>query len=279
MLGQSALGETVRAGNLIATIEGGVSPHKLPRTTPAPITLKAIGSLRTSDGCLVPPLKTLTLEFDKHGHLYTKGLATCSADQLGNSLASQAIRICGKALVGTERVSAEIAFPEQQPFSASGPLLIFNGQPNGGKPVVILFVYALVPAPTTFITTGAVSKASGQYGTSVFIKIPTIVGGYGSVTSADITIHKTWTSKGEKKLPTRKLPRRTPHRPRRTPLRRRHRALRQGRKGLYTNQIGKGLSLKRRTGQVETVRSSSSVVGLRIRAPSVHAATPSDSAH
>jgi len=199
MLGQSALGETVRAGNLIATIEGGVSPHKLPRTTPAPITLKAIGSLRTADGSLVPPLKTLTLEFDKHGHLYTKGLAACSADQLGNSLASQAMRICGKALVGTGRVSAEIAFPEQQPFSASGPLLIFNGQPKGGKPVVILFVYARVPAPTTFITTGVVSKASGQYGTSVFIKIPTIVGGYGSVTSADITIHKTWSSKGETK--------------------------------------------------------------------------------
>ena len=161
---QSAMGETVRAGNLIATIEGGVSPHRLPRTTPAPITLRATGSLRTADGSPVPPMKTLTLEFDKHGHLDTRGLATCSANQLDNTLTSQALSICGKALVGTGRVSAEIAFPEQPPFPASGPLLIFNGQPQGGKPVVILFVYARVPAPTTFVTTGVISKASAPYG-------------------------------------------------------------------------------------------------------------------
>ncbi|HWP33545.1 MAG TPA: hypothetical protein VNL97_07335, partial [Solirubrobacterales bacterium] len=40
--------ETVRLGNLIITIEGGVSPSKLPRRTPAPITLKVSGSVATA---------------------------------------------------------------------------------------------------------------------------------------------------------------------------------------------------------------------------------------
>jgi len=199
MLGQRALGETVHVGNIITMIEGGTSPRRLPRTSLAPIALKARGLLETANGSLIPPLKTLTLEFDKHGQIYTNGLATCSASQLDSALTAQAMTTCGKALIGTGRVSAEIALPEQAPFSASGPLLIFNGLPQGGKPTVILYVFAHVPAPTTFVTTGTVGTASGLYGTRVVINIPTIVGGYGSVTSIEFTIQKTWTSKGEKK--------------------------------------------------------------------------------
>jgi hypothetical protein len=197
--GQHALAETVHVGNIIAIIEGGTSPRRLPRASLAPIALKARGLLKTADGSLLPPLKTITLEFDKHGQIYTKGLATCSSSQLGSTLASQAMAACGKALIGTGRVSAEIALPEQAPFSASGPLLIFNGAPKGGKSTVILYVFAHVPAPTTFVTTGTVGTASGQYGTRVVINIPTIVGGYGSVTSIEFTIQKTWNSMEGKK--------------------------------------------------------------------------------
>ena len=62
-------------------------------------------------------------------------------------------------------MTAEIAFPEQAPFSASGPLLIFNGAPKGGKQVLIFHVHANVPAPTTFVTTAVISKQGGRFGT------------------------------------------------------------------------------------------------------------------
>ena len=195
----TAGGEIVRSGNLLVEIEGGITPKKLPRKTPAPITLKVKGSIATADGSHVPALKTLALQFDKAGSIYTKGLPTCTPGKIESTLTSQAKKACGPALVGTGKVTAEIALPEQPPFNASGPLLIFNGAPKGGKPVLIFHVYAHVPAPTTFVTTAVISPASGKYGTSTLIEIPTIVGGQGSLTSFEATLHKTWTYKGQKK--------------------------------------------------------------------------------
>ena len=199
MIASFAPAEVVRLGNLIISIEGGISPTKLPRKAPAAITLKVSGSVSTADGTHPPALKTLALQFDKHGHIATTGLATCTTGKLQSTLTAQAKRACGPALVGTGRAEAEIEFPEQAPFDAAGPLLIFNGKPKGGKPVLIFHVHANVPAPTTFVTQGVISGASGKYGTSTLIQIPTIVGGQGSLTSFRATIHKTWIYKGKKR--------------------------------------------------------------------------------
>ena len=199
LLASVASGDTVTAGNLTIEVEGAISPQKLPRKTPAPITLTVSGSVATTDGSHPPALRSVALEFDKNGQIYTKGLATCDPAKLTSTLTAQAKKICGPALVGTGTVSAQILFPEQAPFDASGPLLIFNGKPKGGKPVLVFQVHADVPAPTTFVTTGVISKASGKYGTSTEIAIPTIVGGQGSLTSFKATLHKTWTYKGQKK--------------------------------------------------------------------------------
>ncbi len=194
----TASGQTVRAGNLIVTIEGGIAPRKLPKKIPAPITLTVSGSLKTADGTHPPALKTLHLEFDKHGQLNTKGLATCRPQQLQSTQTATAERVCKEALVGSGRAEAEIAFPEQPPFSASGKLLIFNGAPKGGKQVLILHVYAFVPAPTTFVTTAVIGKQGGKYGTTAEIKVPTITAGQGSLIGFNASLHKTWTYKGQK---------------------------------------------------------------------------------
>jgi hypothetical protein len=195
----AAQGETVKLGNLIVSIEGVISPHKLPKRAPAPIALKVSGQIKTTDGSHVPALKTLALKFDRHGQIYTKGLPTCRVGQLQSTLTAQARRVCGAALVGTGRASAEIAFPEQAPFDASGPMLIFNGAPKGKDPVLIIHVHANVPAPTTFVTTAVVGRSSGKYGTKTLIKIPTITGGQGSLIGFEAKIHRTWTYKGKKR--------------------------------------------------------------------------------
>ena len=103
-----------------------------------------------------------------------------------------------RALVGKGTVSAEIALPEQAPFPASGPLLIFNAPPEGKKPVLVIQVYAHVPAATTFVTKAVIGKAHGIYGTSTLVEIPKIVAGQGSLTSFSVSIHKTWSYKGKK---------------------------------------------------------------------------------
>jgi hypothetical protein len=194
----NAAADTVRVGNLIITVDGAISPKKLPKKEAAPITLKLSGSIATNDGTHPPALKTLDLEFDKHGSLNTKGLPTCTVGKLQSTLTAQAKAICGDSLVGTGTVSAQIAFPEQAPFGASGPLLIFNGVPKGAKQVLIFHVHANVPAPTTFVTTALISKQGGKYGTRAEVAIPTITGGQGSLTSFNATLHRTYTYKGTK---------------------------------------------------------------------------------
>ena len=195
----TALADTVHLDGLEVRVEAKTTPARLSKTKPTPLTLHLEGKIATTDGTPVPALKTLNLRFDRHGSVYTKGLPTCKVSQLLSTVTAQAKKVCGDALLGTGRASAEIYFPEQAPFAASGPMLIFNGQPKGGRPVLIIHVYAHVPAPTTFVTTGVIGRSSGKYGTATSIQIPTIVGGQGSLTGFDATIHRTWTYKGKKR--------------------------------------------------------------------------------
>jgi hypothetical protein len=198
LLGSSASGQTVRAGNLVVTVEGGFTPHKLPKAEPAAITLSARSTISTADGTHLPALDFLNLEFDKHTGVYTKGLPVCTTAQLANTVTAQAKRACPDAIIGSGQAGAEIEFPEQPPFFAKAPLVIFNGPPKNGNPVFIFQVYAHVPAPTTFVTTAEIgNKASGPYGTSVYIKVPTIVAGQGSLSFAELSIHKKWVTKGK----------------------------------------------------------------------------------
>jgi hypothetical protein len=117
--------------------------------------------------------------------------------QLQSTLTAQAKRACGEALIGSGRVSAEIAFPEQAPFSAGGPLLIFNAS-RGAKQMLVMHVYANVPAPTTFVTTAKIGKGKGIYGTSALVRIPAITAGQGSLTSFKAKLRKSFPHRGHK---------------------------------------------------------------------------------
>ncbi len=102
----------------------------------------------TADGTHVPALKTLSLLFDKHGTVDTKGFPTCKQGQITNTLPAVALKTCKKALVGTGTVTAEVQFPDSKPFTGSqGPLLVFNSGPKGGDPVFIQHAYVSDPIP------------------------------------------------------------------------------------------------------------------------------------
>ena len=199
LVGASALAQTVRAGRLVVTVEGGFTPHTLPTSNPAAITLSARSTIRTADGSHLPALRELSLKFDKHTGVYTKGLPVCTRRRIENTTTKAAKKACGPALVGTGQAGAEIEFPEQAPFFAQAPMLIFNAPPKHGHTVFIFHVYAFVPAPTTFITTAEISKSKGLYGTDVEIKVPSIVHGQGSLSFAELSIHRTWMYKGKER--------------------------------------------------------------------------------
>ena len=188
---------TLKAGNLEATFEGGISPTVLPKHGSAGVALTLNGKIKSTDGSHLAAVDTITLEFDKAGSLNTKGLGTCKASQLESRTTADAEKACKSAIVGKGNVTADIKLPEQNAFGASGPLIVFNAS-KGNKQELLLHVYAHVPAATTFVVPVKISKAHGKYGTKAFIKVPKIVSGAGSVTSFKGKLKKTWNYQGKK---------------------------------------------------------------------------------
>ncbi|HET9152480.1 MAG TPA: hypothetical protein VFN85_00015 [Solirubrobacterales bacterium] len=189
----------VQAGNLVLRMNGGVTPKKLPRNRLAPITLRASGSLSTLDGGHPPATKTVTIDFDKHGTINARGLPVCRPGKLQARGTQAAIKACGPAIVGRGRTSVEVKFPEQDPFSSSGPLVLFNGGVHQGVTTIYIHAYVDVPAPTAIVTIVKIKKIhKGPYGTRAIAQIPRIASGAGSLTHFAFTIHRTFRHGGKK---------------------------------------------------------------------------------
>ena len=156
----------VRAGNVILTLNGGVSPKKLPKNKLAPIALNVSGSIATVDGSQPPVAKTVTIDFDKNGTVNAKGLPVCRSGQLQARDTGDAKAACPKAIVGKGRTTVRVAFPDQAPFNASGPLVLFNGGVKGGTTTMFIHAYVNVPTPTALVTTVKITKIrKGRFGT------------------------------------------------------------------------------------------------------------------
>ncbi len=187
------------AGNLVIDAEGGFTPTALPKNVDAPITGFGGAKISTGDGALPPILKTVDLEFDKHGSVDTTGLAKCSYGKLVATTVPQARKLCPGAIVGTGHGSAVVKFPEQPPIPADSPFTVFNGPRIGGDPSVYVHAYLTVPAPTTFVVPVRIETIhNGRYGYRVAAEIPKIAGGSGIPKSGEFRIGRKWTYKGKK---------------------------------------------------------------------------------
>ena len=195
----SAQAIRIRAGDLVVIGDGGFRPTALPKKRNAPITLYGGGRIETISGALPPIIETITLEYDRHGSVVTKGLPVCRQGQLEATIVSQARRVCGDSIVGRGSGSAMVAFPEQRPFKVSSPITLFNGPPKGRNPSVLAHAYTTVPVPTTFIVPIVIEKINkGVYGYRTEARIPRIAGGYGIPISGKLTVGKKWTHRGKR---------------------------------------------------------------------------------
>lgn len=189
----------VQAGNLVLRMNGGVAPKKLPRKRFAPITLRASGSLATVDGTHPPATKTVTVDFDKNGTVNARGLPVCRPGKLQSRGTKAAIAACRPALVGHGKTTVEVSFPEQPPFSSTGPLELFNGGVHHGVTTMYIHAYVSVPAPTAIVTVVKIKREhKGPYGTRAVARIPKIAGGSGSLTNFSFVIHRMFRRHGKK---------------------------------------------------------------------------------
>jgi hypothetical protein len=190
---------TLEAGDLVLEAEGGFAPTRLPKHEDAPIKIYGGGKASTRSGELPPIVETLTIEFDRHGHVDTKGLEVCPAGRLQSTTVPAARKACPNAIVGEGQGKAIVAFPEQKPIPISSPITLFNGPKKHGDDTILAHAYTTVPVPTTFIVPVVIEKIHhGVYGYRTKAKIPKIAGGAGHPISGNITVDRKWTFKGHK---------------------------------------------------------------------------------
>ncbi len=144
----------VRSGNLILKVNGGVTPKRLSKKKLSPITLRVGAGIGTADGAQPPVARKVTIEFDKHGAINAHHLTTCRLGAIESRTTSQAKSVCRGAIVGGGSTSVRVAFPESTPFTANGPLVLFNGGVHHGFTTLYVHAYVSVPAPTAIVTAG-----------------------------------------------------------------------------------------------------------------------------
>jgi hypothetical protein len=190
---------TLHAGEIVVEAEGGFRPTALPKHTDAPIAIYGSGKASTISGELPPIVETLSIEFDRHGHVETKGLEVCTAPKLQSTTVPMARKACPNAIVGKGSGSAVVQFPEQKPIPISSPITLFNGPKKNGDDTLLAHAYTTVPVPTTFIVPVVIEKIHhGVYGYRTKARIPKIAGGAGHPISGHLTVKRDWTFKGKK---------------------------------------------------------------------------------
>ncbi len=189
----------LQLGDLIIVGDGGFAPKALPRHRDAPIALHGGGHLSTVSGELPPILKTLTIEYDRHGSVQTTGLAVCKPGRLQATTVAAARKSCPDSIVGEGEGRAIVKFPEQRPIPISSPITIFNGPRLHGNPSVLAHAFTTVPVATTFIVPIEIERVNhGVYGYRTEAKIPKIAGGYGVPIAGHLKIGRKWTYKGHR---------------------------------------------------------------------------------
>jgi hypothetical protein len=189
--------EVVRSGNLSLSDNGGIAPYKLPAHDPAPSTARLEAEIDTLDGTQPPALESVDLEVSKTIGVDAVGLPVCKMNQVVATSSSAAKRACGDALIGSGSGEVEVTFPEQAPFSSTGPLLLFNAGVQGKTTKVLLHAYVDIPAPTAIVVPAQITEIhNGTYGLEITAQIPRFAGGAGSVTKFQLNVGRNYTYRG-----------------------------------------------------------------------------------
>jgi hypothetical protein len=169
-----AQGERTQHGNLIVTLDGRFAPLTLPRDRPAPVSVRLVAGLKTSDRSVLPRVTRVELGIPGQGVITTRGLPTCPPRRLRDTTTAQALRVCRPALIGTGRMIAQVKIPHQAPFSVHARLLAFNGK-VGGRRAVILHGISTRP-PTVVVLPFVIRLRPGRFGTVLVAHLPPTLG-------------------------------------------------------------------------------------------------------
>ena len=204
----AATATRVVVGNLVLDFGFGFAPHALPKTHDTPITVSGHEAVRTRDGTVPPPATHLTFEFNRHGHLETRGLAPARSQAEATST-ERASELCpkrarrprlrrrGRRLSGTGAVRGLDADPLLQRTAG-------RRRPDPARPRL-----SRRPVSTTYVDSFRIERIhKGSLGYRVDGDLARIAGGYGSLTSIRFKLGRRWGfDGGAAELHQRPLPR------------------------------------------------------------------------
>jgi hypothetical protein len=159
----TAQSERIQQGNLLASLDGGVSPLKLPRHRPAPVSLHLAGSLETTDGSDLPPINAMHIALAGRSGIAASGLPVCSIARLRNTRDREALAACGDALVGHGHAEVQARIPSQGLLPVDANLLIFNGRTKRSRTALLMHAYAERP-PVSVVIPFVLRHPPGQFG-------------------------------------------------------------------------------------------------------------------
>jgi hypothetical protein len=163
--------ELSQKGDLFVRFDGGITPRALPRETPAPISVRIEGAIKSPAGGKPPALRRIKIALNRAGHLNTVGLPLCHRGQIALATSSGALGACGPALVGSGGIVAKTALPGQAPSLVRGNVLLFNSI-VGGRPAVLAHIYQSAPVPNTRIVVFSIRHTRGTFGTLITGQLP-----------------------------------------------------------------------------------------------------------
>jgi hypothetical protein len=186
----SAQAVTVTKPDITATVTASVSPTRLPAQGAAPVTLTLAGTFSRPDATVPSPLRSMSFLLDRQLTVTTAGLPVCPLGKLNNGASvTYARKVCGSALIGSGTSDEAFHPPEGSsipPSERHFGVLLFNG-----KQGVLLFSYALNPAPGEFPS--IVSIGSGR---RLSIRMGA---GLGSTASFRFRLGRTWRDDGKQR--------------------------------------------------------------------------------
>lgn len=190
----AAQGAFVQVNGLTLSADGSFKPQRLPRGHFAPIEFQGYAAIHSTTGKPPPQLLEATLEFDRDGHLQTKGLPVCPAARIEGLGSSAARRVCKGAMVGTGTVGLTLFF-DGAAFPAHAPLTLFNGPSVEGNPTVNAHVYVASPVNQTYVVPVTIERIRGEYAYRAHFDTPALAGG-GLLTRVEAKIARRYMSGG-----------------------------------------------------------------------------------
>lgn len=193
-----AVAQQVGSEEQIASFRAKLSPGALPRHELIPVFIRAEGEFLATPENHLAQLESIEVQLNRHGKFFTKGLPTCRYRQLLATTSQQALKACGRALVGHGLIRSTTAFPEQARQHYLAKMLAFNGKRRGGGTVIYLHVHGNTPNPYTVVVPIKVMRTpGGTFGTTLVAEMPGFARRWAYLTKFRFVIGRRFTVNGK----------------------------------------------------------------------------------